>query len=149
MSTEASPAESSVNAGKPDSTAPLYRCMTKGVRGPAEAFQYGLKWITARRALLKVFADRLECGDWTVPYAAFQEAELFKTRSGIIPCYILKVRTATETYQFGLNGNKYWAGNLPFEVKRTEGRLKFSAFSIVLRVALLAVLIWYAFFRGR
>ena len=126
---------------------PVYRCMTKGVRGTPEEFEYGLKWITSRRAFLKVYEDRLECGDWNIPYSAIEEAELFQTRSGIIPCFILKARTADNTFQFGLNGNKFWKGDLPFEVKRTKGRLKYSAFSICLRIALIAGLVWYVFFR--
>ena len=127
----------------------MYRCMTKGAQGAAEEFEYGLKWITSRRAFLKVFEDRLECGDWNIPYSAIEKAELFQTRSGLIPCFILKARTADHTFQFGLNGNKFWKGELPFEVKRTKGRLKYSAFSICLRVALLAGLVWYLFFHNR
>lgn len=129
--------------------APIYRCMTKGVRGAPEQFEYGLKWITSRRGFLKVFRDRLECGDWNIPFSAIDEAELFQTRSGIIPCFILKVRTADNTFQFGLNGNKFWKSDLPFEVKRTKGRLKYSAFSICLRIALISGLVWYVFFRDR
>ena len=132
-----------------DEVAPIYSCMTKGVRGAPEEFEYGLKWITSRRAFLKVFEDRLECGDWNVSYSAIEEAELFQTRSGIIPCFILKARTADNTFQFGLNGNKFWKGDLPFEVKRTKGRLEYSVFSICLRIALIAGLVWYVFFRDR
>jgi hypothetical protein len=132
-----------------DDVAPIYRCMTKGVRGASQEFEYGLKWITSRRAFLKVYPDRLECGDWNIPYRAIEEAELFQTRSGIIPCFILKVRTADHAFQFGLNGNKFWKGDLPFQVKRTKGRIKYSAFSIGLRIALVAGVVWHVFFRDR
>ena len=128
---------------------PIYRCMTKGVRGAPEDFGYGLKWIMSRRALLKVFHDRLECGDWTIPYSEIEEADLFQTRSGLIPCFILKARTPNNTFQFGLNGNKFWKGDLPFDVTRTEGRLKYSIFSLCLRLALIAGLVWYLFFRDQ
>jgi hypothetical protein len=121
--------------------------MTKGVRGAPEEFEYGLKWITSRRGFLKVFGNRLECGDWRIPYPDFEEAVLFQTRSGIIPCFILKIRTNENTFQFGLNGNRYWKGQLPFEVTRTKGRLKYSPFSIMLRVGLVAGLVWYFFLR--
>jgi hypothetical protein len=121
--------------------------MTKGVKGAAEEFEYGMSWVTARRASLKVFEDRLECGDWTIPYASVSQAVLFETRQMFIPCYILKVRTDSEAYQFGLNGNKFWRGELPFAVVRERGRLKYSVFSILARIALLVVLIWYFFLR--
>jgi len=128
---------------------PIYRFMTKGVRGAPEEFEYGLKWITSRRAFLKVFEDRIECGNWNIPYSAIEEAQLFQTRSGIIPCFILKARTADNTFQFGLNGNKFWKGDLPFEVKRSKGRLKYSTFSLCLRIALISGLVWYVFFRDQ
>lgn len=123
--------------------------MTKGVRGAAEVYEYGMSWVTARRATLKVFPDRLECGDWTVPYASIDDAVLFATRQAFIPCYILKVRTDREAFQFGLNGNQFWKGDLPFKVTRERGRLQYSTFSIVVRVVLAAALIWYFFLRSK
>lgn len=126
---------------------PLYRCMTKGVRGASESFEYGLSWVTSRRAFLNVLPDRLACGDWSIPYPTITQAVLFQTRQMFIPCYILKLQTQDATYQFGLNGNKYWAGNLPFPVTRQTGRLKYSAYSIVVRVILAAALVWFFFLR--
>lgn len=126
---------------------PLYRCMTKGVRGASEAFEYSMSWVTARRAFLHVWPDRLECGDWTIPFPAITQAVLFQTRQAFIPCYILKLQTQDAAYQFGLNGNKFWAGDLPFPVTRETGRLKYSTFSIVARIILFAALAWYFFLR--
>ena len=123
--------------------------MAKGVKGAAEAFEYGMSWITARRSFLKVFEDRLECGDWTIPNRSISEAVLFETRQMFIPCYILKVRTDSEAYQFGLTGNKFWKGELPFPVVRERGRLQYSTFSIVLRVVLIAIVIWYWYLRAK
>ena len=96
-----------------------------------------------------MFEDRLECGDWTIPYAEIEAAELYQTRSMFIPCFILKVRCKINTFQFGLNGSNYWKGELPFDVTRTKGRLKHSPLSIVLRVALVAMLVWYFFLRDQ
>jgi hypothetical protein len=127
---------------------PIYRCMTKGVRGASEEFEYGMNWLTARRSFLSIFHDRLECGDWSIPYHTITQAVLFKTRQMFIPCYILKIRTEESAYQFGLNGNKVWAAELPFPVARETGRLKYSKFSIAVRVILVVALIWYFFFRS-
>lgn len=127
---------------------PIYRCLTKGVKGASEAFEYGVSWVAARRSFLSVFQDRLECGDWTIPYEAMTQAVLFQTHQMWIPCYILKIQTADACYQFGLNGGKFWAGELPFPVTREAGRLQYSTFSIVLRVLLVVALIWYLFFRS-
>jgi len=127
--------------------APVHRCMTKGVKGAADAFEYGMSWVTARRAFLKVYEDRLECGDWGIPYRSINHAVLFETRQMFIPCYVLKIRTDAEAYQFGLNGGRFWAGELPFPVTREKGRLRYSKFSIAMRVILVAACIWYIFFR--
>lgn len=121
--------------------------MTKGVKGAGESFEYGLSWVTARRAILQVYPDRIECGDWQIPYASISEAVLFETRHMFLRCYILKIRSGDATYQFGLSGGKFWAGELPFPVNREKGRLRYSAFSIVSRICLIAVVVWYCFFR--
>jgi len=125
----------------------LHQCMTKGVKGAAEEFERGMSWVTSRRGTLKLFQDRFECGNWTVSYEDLTDAVLFKTKQCFITCYILKLRTSDTTYQFGLNPNKYWEGELPFEVTRESGRLKYSMLSLLSRLALLAVVIWYFIFR--
>ena len=137
--------------GKPIPVAgePVFRCWTKGIRGAADQFEYGLSWVTSRRARLHVFADRLECSDWSIPFTAVEKAVLFETKQWFIPCYVLKVRTADTTYQFGLNSNAYWRGELPFPVDRQKGRLKYSVASLAIRLAVAAGLVWYFYLRQR
>ena len=126
---------------------PLHQGMTKAIEGAPEDFGYSPKWITSRRAQLRVFEDRLECGDWTILSSQIEKAELFKTRSGLMPCYILKILTGEQSYQFGLNPSKYWKTELPFPVDRTEGKLKYSKFSVIIRILLVGVIIWHFFLR--
>jgi hypothetical protein len=116
--------------------------MTKGVIADGDQLRIGPKWITSRRGLLKLYSDRLECGDWMIAYVDIREAVLSSFRSPIlrIPGYVLAVRTDRDTYHFGLNGWGFWNGELPFPVVRQRVRLKVSPFSIVAR----AVLIGYA-----
>jgi hypothetical protein len=127
---------------------PIHRCMTKGVQGTADQFEYSLSWVTARRATLKLFPDRLECGNWIILFTAIEHAILFETKQWFIPCYVLKIRTAETTYQFGLNPGNFWSGDLPFEVERQKGQLKYSAYSIATRVMLVAGIIWYLYSRN-
>jgi hypothetical protein len=123
---------------------PLHSCMTKVVIGDGEQLRTGPKWITARRGLLKLYSDRLTCGDWTIAYDDIREAVLSSFRSPIlrIPGYVLAVRTDNDTYHFGLNGWRYWKGELPFPVTRNRTRLRMSLISILARV----VLIGYALY---
>ena len=123
---------------------PLFRGMTKGVIAEGDQLRYGPAWVTARRGILKVYPDRLECGDWTIPFTEVREAVLSSFRSAIgIPGYVLRVDTADRTYHFGLNGGRYWKGELPFPVRREEAKLRYSAFSLVARVILIALVIYY------
>ncbi|MEM9163772.1 MAG: hypothetical protein AAGC54_11980, partial [Cyanobacteria bacterium P01_F01_bin.4] len=107
-------------------------------------------WVMSRRGLLKVYDDRLRCGDWDIPYADIEEAVLFRTRQMLITGYVLRIKTQGRIYQFGLNSGRFWTADLPFPVERRSARLKFSWFSFAVRLAALASLgywIWYQFIR--
>jgi hypothetical protein len=135
---------SSVN-GKWKMEQPLHSCITKAVIADGDQLRTGPKWITSRRGLLKLYPDRLECGNWTVVYSEIREAVLSSFRSPIlrIPGYVLAVRTDKETYHFGLNGWAYWKGELPFPVTREQARLRMSAISILARVVLIGFAIYF------
>ena len=125
----------------------LYNCMTKAVISDGDCRTIGPQWITSRRARLKLFAEHLTCGDWTLEYDEFENAELASFRTPLlrIPGYILTVRTSNQAYHFGVNGGSFWNGDLPFPVSRTKGQLQMSWVSIVARMAVfagVAILIW-------
>lgn len=129
----------------------LHRCMTKATIAEGDDIRHSLNWLVSRRGILKVYDDRLECGDWDIPYSDIEEAVLFQTRQMFIPCYVLRVRTNNRIYQFGLNPGKYWASELPFPVRRESAKLAFSWFSLVIRMGTLAAIvfwIWSRFLRG-
>jgi len=124
---------------------PLHTCMTKGVIADGDQLRTGPNWIMSRRGRLKVYHDRLECGDWDIRYPDVREAVLSSFRSPIlrIPGYVLAVRTDNDTYHFGLNGGQYWKGELPFPVKRQRVRLKMSPISILARAVLIGYLLYF------
>ena len=115
--------------------------MTKGTTAEGENLGRSLNWVVARRGILKVMPDALVCGDWRIPYEQIDEAELFTIRS-IFPGFLLRVRTGDTIYQFGLNWNPFWKKELPFPVTREKVNLKYSVFSIVVRVALLGYAVY-------
>lgn len=125
----------------------LHKCQTKATTATGDQRKYGPNWVTSRRGFLKIFEDRLECGDWCIDYADINKAVLCSFRSFFlrIPGYILTVETEGRTYHFGLNGwGKFWKGDLPFQVKREAGKLRFTWFSILLRVILAGYLAYIA-----
>ena len=121
----------------------LYECMTKATTVEGDDIRYSQNWLMSRRGTLRVTTESLECGDWHISYSDIREAVLFSTRQMFIPCYVLRVRTDVKIYQFGLNPNRFWKGELPFPVQREQ--LRYSRFSIAVRVAWVAAvayLVW-------
>jgi hypothetical protein len=125
---------------------PIHSCMTKAVIADGDQLESGPQWLTSRRGRLKLFDDHLECGNWSIRYEDIREALLTSFRSHIlqIPGYVLAIRTDTQTYHFGLNGWRYWDGELPFPVKRTQARLRMSLFSFLVRAMVLGYIVYVA-----
>ena len=118
--------------------------MTKAIIADGDQLETGPKWITSRRAMLRLFDDHLVCGDWNVRYDEMREAVLASFRSPIlrIPGYVLSARTDLHTYHFGLNGWRYWNGDLPFPVTRKNTRLRMSWISIAARAILVGYILY-------
>ena len=117
----------------------LHKCMTKATTAEGDQRKYGPNWVTSRRASLKIFDDRLECGNWQIAFPDIEKAVLYSFRSFFLrmPGYILTVDANNKTYHFGLNGwGSFWNGELPFRVEREKGKLKFTWFSIAIRALL-------------
>ena len=128
-------------------TQPIHICMTKAIIADGDQLETGPQWITSRRAKLRLFDDHLVCGDWNVRYDDIGEAVLALFRSPIlrIPGYILSARTNTHTYHFGLNGWRYWNGELPFPVTRRKTRLRMSWISIAARAIIIGYIAYVVF----
>ena len=58
----------------------LHRCVTKAMRAEGGDIRRPPGRVYRRRGLLQVYEDRLECGDWVIPYGEVGEAVLFRTR---------------------------------------------------------------------
>ena len=130
----------------------LYRCLTKATRAEGDDIRRSFSWVASRRAMLEIRGDSMVCGDWTIPYDEIDEAVLFSTKQMfIIPVYVLRAKSKGKVYQFGLNPNRFWNGELPFPVHREKMRLGYSTYSIAVRVILVAFviyLLWDRFGRG-
>ena len=119
----------------------LHKCQVKAVRSKDTKVCLGLRWIFSRRGRLKVFCDRLECGDWHISYSAITEAVLHSMPWLWTKAYVLVVCTDETTYQFGLNPGSFWSGDLPFAVKRRQGGLFWTLFNVVRTIIYAALII--------
>ncbi len=123
----------------------LYQCSVKATRIEGTKVEVGLKWAFARRGILKVMSDSLECGDWHIPVSKIKEAVLLSAPYLWTKAYVLTVRTDEGTYQFGLNPSEYWNGSLPFTLKREEGGTYWAVVNgirIAIYAAVFIYLIW-------
>ena len=103
-----------------------------------------MSWVVAKRAWFEVFADRVECGDWNIPFAGVTSATVYRTSQLFIPVRVLQLETEGCTYQFGFNP---WANPCPsLSLPITEERasLGMSPASLLLRVAVVLALAYWA-----
>ncbi len=120
-----------------------YRCFTKATDRAAAPPRPSRHWATSRRAWLKVFDDRLECGDWVVPVEAVTSATLYLSSVPLNPLKVLRLDTADRTFQFGLNPWCRIARHLPFEPRVETIRPAWALVSLLVRLALVAYLVYF------
>jgi hypothetical protein len=127
-------------------TRPLYRAVAKARLTSDERPGYAAGWLVARRGWLSVFPDRLECGPDVIRADEVQNAVLYRIR-GLIPGFVLAVRTPQGTWQFGLNPWTNIQPHLPFPVRRERVRLRHAWVLTILRAAALALVAYLLYQR--
>lgn len=124
---------------------PTYQCWAKATNRESGVPRRSSAWVAAKRAWFRVFADRLECGRWTIPVASIRKAILYEGRSLLMPVRVLEVQTDGGSYQFGFNPWVTVDQHLPFSVERVKTRFGYSRFSLAIRLVLfgyLAYVVW-------
>ena len=112
----------------------IYRCFCKATDGEPGRPRYSASWVRARRNWFTVFGDRVECGDWRIPYADVKAAVLFETRQWFIPVRVLSIETGDATYQFGFNPWAHPERYISLELQRKRVRMCYSTYSVIARV---------------
>ncbi len=122
---------------------PLQKNYVKATDKEPGAPRYSQNWAFAKRTFYKVFADRVEVGGWVIPFGEIKDIVLYKTKQMFIPVYVLDIQTEEKNYQIGFSP---WADplkNLPMSVKSERIRLKYSPYSMIIRLALVGILIYW------
>jgi hypothetical protein len=104
----------------------------------------------ARRGRLKVFDDRVECGNWRIAYTDVQQAILYHYKYLFMTTTAIHLVTADGHYQFGFNPLASPADHINLDVDEKEIELTYSTFSKILRLSLIpyiAFWVWYYFIR--
>ena len=123
-------------------TEPIYKCWTKATNREVGNPRRSHSWITSRRAWFKIFTDRIECGDWRIPFVEIQEVVVYLGKQMLIPVTVLQIEAFGQNYQFGFNP---WANpikylSVPYREERV--RIKHSVFSVAVRVIIACYLIY-------
>lgn len=117
---------------------------TKANQTGTSDVERGAGWITAYRGALIVTPEALVAGPLRILVPSITEARLLKVRGG----YVLTVNPeGMPICQFGLPPDPRWESALPFPVTIEVGRVRYSLFSILVRVWLLIsipFLLWFA-----
>jgi hypothetical protein len=109
-----------------------------------EEVQRNSAWITSQRAVLLLTNKRIKCGKWNIPLDNINAAQLAKIQTTFGPGQVLKIETKDQVnYQFGMQMNREWTEQTVLPLTLVNEKLKFSLFSLVIRLLLLGYLIYW------
>jgi len=108
--------------------------------------QYGLDWVTSQRAVVLLTDKKLVCGKWTIPLDTISTAQLVEIKTLFGGGQVLKVQTADgKNYQFGMQNNPEWTNQELLPLTIEKGQVKYSAFSILIRLFIVGYLIYWLY----
>ncbi len=105
-------------------------------------------WVTSRRGVLILTAEKLICGSWVIPLSTITDATLLQVRTfaglGFTKGLILKISTDRGYhYQFGFTYDPAWEEQTALKLSVEDGKVKYSAYSIIVRIVICVLVIWY------
>lgn len=110
--------------------------------------QRGLDWVTSQRAVVLLTDKKLVCGKWSIPIDTITTAQLLKINSLFAGGQVLKVQTTdNKNYQFGMQLNSEWTNQQRLPLTLEKGKVKHSAFSVIVRLIAVGYLIYWIYER--
>ncbi|WP_143536913.1 hypothetical protein [Rubricoccus marinus] len=126
--------------------APLYSCLTKASNRESGVPRASANWVVSRRGRFVVFPDRIRVGDWVIPFEEVSHAVLYRIPYlPFVDASVLELSDGETTYQFGFNPWAHPERHFPIPVEERRETMRYSAFSVGIRVAAVAYglyLIW-------
>ena len=110
--------------------------------------QRGFDWVVSQRAVILLTEKRIICGKWTIPLDTIVSAQLLKINTLYGGGQVLKVQAADDkNYQFGMQFNPEWINQEHLPLTFEQGRLKYSVFSITVRLIVVAYILHWLYER--
>lgn len=124
---------------------------SKGIRlNKDSTVSRGLDWLVAKRAVLILTDKRLICGSWNIDLDKIVEAKALLIGSLSGKGLVLKIATSDgHHYQFGILSSSQWIEQEVLPLKIEEGKVEYSPFSVVLRVIIIVVLLWWLYLQTK
>ena len=106
--------------------------------------QRGMDWVTSQRAVVLLTNKRIKCGKWDIPLENIESAKLIKIKTTSGPGQVLKIATIdNQNYQFGMQLNNEWIEQKTLPLTVEQGKVRYSLFSIVIRLILIGYIIYW------
>ena len=97
-----------------------------------------------QRAVVLLTDKRVKCGQWNIPLEDIVSSELIKINTTFGPGQVLKITTKDQNnFQFGMQMNREWTNKTVLPLTLEKGKLKYSLFSIAMRLILLGYIIYW------
>lgn len=113
-----------------------------------QEIQRGLDWVTSQRAIVMLTDKNIICGKWTIPLTNIATAQLLKINSLFGGGQVLKIQTKdNKNYQFGMQLSQEWTTQQVLPLTLEKGQVKYSAFSIIVRLIAVGYLIYWLYER--
>ena len=118
---------------------------SKGIITAADQeIQRGVDWVTSQRAVILLTDKRIVCGKWSIPLDTVLNAHLIELHSLFGSGQVLKLQTTdNKNYQFGMQMNPEWTNQQVLPLVLEKGKVKNSAFSIILRLVIAGLIIYW------
>ena len=104
----------------------------------------GLDWVTSQRAVVLLTDKRIKCGKWDIPLEDILSAKLVKIKTTYGLGQVLKIETIdNQNFQFGMQFNNEWIDQKTLPLTIEKGKVKYSLFSIIIRLILIGYIIYW------
>ncbi|AUP80548.1 hypothetical protein [Flavivirga eckloniae] len=101
-------------------------------------------WVNSQRAVVLLTDKRIKCGKWDIPLDNISSAQLVKINTTFGSGQVLKITTKDQNnFQFGMQMNREWIEQSVLPLTLEKGKLKFSLFSIAIRIFLVGYFIYW------
>ena len=113
-----------------------------------QEIQRGFNWVTSQRAVVLLTDKNIICGKWTIPLDTIASAQLLKINSLFGGGQVLKIQTKdNRNFQFGMQLNPEWTSQQQLPLTLEKGHVKYSTFSITVRLIAVGYLIYWFYER--